>query len=109
MRSAAMPDTERRETLIARSRLLRTRANTIMDRLKDSGVRTMMRVSVLHPLDDIDGLFLGDPDSRPSSPINEAMWLNNAERVLSLAEGEYARLEELIGAYGDPEHVIAIG
>jgi hypothetical protein len=108
MRSAAMPDTERRAALMARSRSLRTRANATMERLKDSGVRTMMKVSVLHPLDDIDGLFLGAPDTRPSSPVNEDMWLNNAEQVLSLAENECARLETLITTYGGPERIRSI-
>jgi hypothetical protein len=69
----------------------------------------MMKVSVLHPLDDIDGLFLGAPEARPSSPINEDMWLNNAEQVLGVAEREYARLEGLIDTYGGPDHIRSIG
>lgn len=109
MPSAAMPDTERRAALMARSRSLRTRANATVDRLKDNGVRTMMKVSVLHPLDDIDGLFLGAPEARPSSPVNEDMWLSNAEQVLSVAENEYARLEALISVYGGPERIRSIG
>jgi hypothetical protein len=64
---------------------------------------------VLHPLDDIDGLFLGAPEVRPSSPRNEDMWLNNAEQVLNLAERECARLEALIDAYGGPEQIQSIG
>ena len=104
-----VPDTERRAALMARSRSLRTRANATMERLKDNGVRTMMKVSVLQPLDDIDGLFLGAPDARPSSPVNEEMWLNNADQVLSVAEHEYARLEALISAYGGPDHIRSIG
>lgn len=109
MPSAARPDTERRAALMARSRSLRTRANATMERLKDNGMRTMMKVSVLHPLDDIDGLFLGAPDARPSSPINEDMWLNNAEQVLNVAENECARLEALINAYGGPDHIRSAG
>ena len=109
MRSAAMPDTERRAALMTRSRSLRTRANATMERLKDDGVRTMMKVSVLHPLDDIDGPFLGAPDVRPSLPVNEDMWLNNAEQVLGVAENEYSRLEALINAYGGPSHITSIG
>jgi hypothetical protein len=109
MPSGATPDTERRAALMARSRSLRTRANVTMERLKDNGVRTMMKVSVLHPLDDIDGLFLGAPDARPSSPVNEEMWLNNADQVLSVAEHEYARLEALISAYGGPDQIRSIG
>jgi hypothetical protein len=69
----------------------------------------MMRVSVLHPLDDIDGLFSGEPDARPPSPLAEDMWLNNAEQVLRVAENEYARLESLISAYGGPDHITSIG
>jgi hypothetical protein len=101
MPSAAMPDAERRAALMARSRSLRTRANATMERLKDNGMRTMMKVSVLHPLDDIDGLFLGAPDARPSSPVNEEMW--------SVAEHECARLEALISAYGGPDQIRSIG
>lgn len=103
-----MPDIKRRTALMARSRALRTRAHATMERLKDDGVRTMMRVSVLHPLDDIDGLFLGAPETRPSSPINEEMWLKNAEQVLSLAENEHVRLEALLSAYGGPDNVTSI-
>lgn len=104
-----MPDIARRDSLIARSRSLRTRANATMERLNDNGVRTMVRVSVLHPLDDIDGLFLGAPEARPSSPRNEDMWLSNAEQVLSLAENECARLEAFINHYGGPEQIRSIG
>jgi hypothetical protein len=57
-----------------------------MDCLKDNGLKSMVRVSVLHPLDDIDGLFLGDPENRPSLAVNEDTWLNNAEFVLTLAK-----------------------
>jgi len=104
-----MPDIKRRANLTARSRSLRTRANATMERLKDDGVKTMLRVSVLHPLDDIDGLFLGAPDIRPSSPVNEPMWLSNAEQVLSVAERELARLETLINDYGGPDQIRSIG
>ena len=74
-----MPDTTRRFALANRSRALRSNANALMDCLKDNGLKSMVRVSVLHPLDDIDSLFLGDPDNRPSMPVNEDMWLNNVE------------------------------
>jgi hypothetical protein len=104
-----MPDTTRRFALANRSRALRSNANGLMDRLQDNGLRSMVRVSVLHPLDDIDGLFLGDPGNRPSMAVNEDMWLNNAEFVLTLAEREYERLDKTIGQYGGPENVRTIG
>ena len=91
-----MPDTARRFALANRSRTLRSNANALMDCLKDSGLKSMVRVSVLHPLDDIDGLFLGDPESRPNMSVNEDMWLNNAEFVMALAEREYERLDKTI-------------
>jgi hypothetical protein len=69
----------------------------------------MARASVLHPLDDIDGLFLADPERRPSMAVNEDTWLNNAEFVLTLAEREYERLDMTIAEYGDPENVRTIG
>ena len=104
-----MPDTTRRFGLTKRSRKLRTNANTLMDSLNDNGLRSMVKVSVLHPLDDIDGLFLGDPESRPSVAVNEDMWLNNAEIVLTLAEREYERLIKTIAEYGGPGNVQTIG
>ena len=95
-----MPDTTRRFGLAKRSRTLRSNANALMDCLKDNGLKSMVRVSVLHPLDDIDGLFLGDPANRPSMAVNEDMWLDNAEVVLTLAEREYERLNKTIAECG---------
>lgn len=66
-------------------------------------------VAFARVLDDIDGLFLGAPDARPSSPVNEDMWLNNADQVLTVAENEYARLEALISRYGGPDRIRSIG
>jgi 23S rRNA-/tRNA-specific pseudouridylate synthase len=80
-----------------------------MDHLRDNGLKAMVRVSVLHPLDDIDGLFLGDPKNRPSMAVHEDMWLKNAETVLTIAEREYARLDKTIAAYGGPENVTTVG
>lgn len=104
-----MPDTTLRFALANRSRALRSKANALMDCLKDNGLKSMVRVSVLHPLDDIDGLFLGDPENRPSIAVNEDIWLNNAEFVLNLAEREYERLDKTIAKYGGPENVRTIG
>ena len=78
-----MPDTSRRFALANRSRALRSNANVLMDCLKDNGLKSMVRVSVLHPLDDIDRLFLADPERWPSMAVNEETWLNNAEFVLT--------------------------
>jgi hypothetical protein len=100
-----MPDTTRRFALANRSRTLRSNANALMDCLKDNGLKSMVRVSVLHPLDDIDGLFLGDPENRPSLALNEDMWLDNADFVLTLAEREYDRLDKTIAEYGGPKNV----
>jgi len=69
----------------------------------------MLRVSVLHPLDDVDSLFLGDPSSRPGLAANETMWLDNTAIVLSLAEQEFARLSKLIDQYGGPQNVRTVG
>jgi hypothetical protein len=80
-----------------------------MDHLKDNGLKAMLKVSVLHPLDDIDGLFLGDPEGRPSMAVNEGTWLNNAEWVLALAERECERLDKTIAAYGGPDNVQTVG
>ena len=104
-----MPDISRRFALANRSRALRSNANVLMDCLKDNGLKSMVRVSVLHPLDDIDGLFLADPERRPSMAVSEDTWLNNAEFVLTLAEREYERLDKTIAAYGGPENARTIG
>ena len=104
-----MLDTKRRFALASRSRTLRTKANKLMDHLRDNGLKAMVRVSVLHPLDDIDGLFLGDPEHRPSMAVHEDMWLNNAEVVLAIAERECERLSKTIAAYGGPENARSIG
>ena len=104
-----MPDTTRRNAMASRSRAVRSHANELMDRLQDNGLKTMLRVSVLHPLDDIDGLFLGDPKDRPTMALHEDMWLTNAEQVLGIAEREYERLAKTIAAYGGAERARTIG
>ena len=103
-----MPDLKRRTALANRSRSLRNQANALVEQLQDNGLRSMVRVSVLHPLDDVDSLFLGDPASRPSMDVNEDLWLNNTESVLSIAERECDRLSKLIGEYGGPQSVRTI-
>jgi hypothetical protein len=100
-----MPDTERRTALANRSRALRNNANSLMDQLRDNGLKSMVRVSILHPLDDVDSLFLGDPTDRPSMDVNEDMWLTNTECVLALAEQEHERLKRLISQYEGPKNV----
>lgn len=104
-----MPDTKRRTVLANRSRTLRNTANLLMDQLEDSGLKSMVRVSVLHPLDDVDCLFLADPTNSPSMETNEDMWLSNTEAVLLNAEREYDRLNRLIGRYGGPQTARTIG
>lgn len=98
-----MSDTTRRRALVSRSCALRSQANSLMAQLRDNGLKAMVRVSVLHPLDDVDSLFLGDPTNRPSMESNEDMWLNNTEVVLLNAEREYERLSILIAQYGGPQ------
>ena len=104
-----MPDTTRRTKLASRSRTLRSQANSLMDQIRDNGLKSMVRVSVLHLLDDVDSLFLGDPTNMPSLETNEDMWLNNTEVVLLNAEREYNRLNELIAKYGGPQTAKTIG
>lgn len=104
-----MPDTARRTALATRSRALRNTANALMEKLKDDGIKSMLRVSVLHPLDDVDCLFLGDPPGRPSLETHEDMWLDNTSFVLSRAEQEFDRLSELIGRFGGPDRAVTIG
>lgn len=98
-----MPDITRRTALATRSRALRSQANSLVDQLQDQSLKSMVRVSILHPLDDVDSLFLGDATGRPSVEVNEDMWLNNTESVLLMAEREYERLNHLIVEYGGPQ------
>ena len=104
-----MPDMTRRRALANRSCALRGQANSLMEQLRDSGLKSMVRVSVLHQLDDFDSLFLGDPANRPSMESNEDMWLNNTEVVLLNAEREYDRLNKLIANYGGPQSAKTVG
>lgn len=98
-----MPDLNLRLSLASRSRSLRTRANAFMEQLHDAGLKAMLKVSVLHPLDDVDSLFLGDPDNQPSVDAHEDMWLSNTDAVLAMAEREFERLKNLIAKYGGTE------
>lgn len=104
-----MPDMTRRRALANRSCALRGQANSLMEQLRDARLKSMVRVSVLHPLDDVDGLFLGDLANRPSTEFNEDMWLDNTDIVLLNAEREYNRLNKLIAKYGGPLTARTIG
>lgn len=104
-----MPDTKRRTALANRSRALRNNANSLMEQPQDNGLKSMVRVSVLHPLDDVDCLFLADPTYSPSMETNEDLWLNNTEVVLLNAEREYDRLNKLIANYGGLQTARTIG
>jgi hypothetical protein len=104
-----MPDSTRRESLLARSKVLRDRATAFKERLKDERAKDVMRTMVFNWLDDVDGFFLGHPDTRPSEPIWEGMWLDNAERILTIAEDGFNRFEEQVKRYGGPENVRIVG
>ena len=94
--------------LANRSRALRSKAKSLMDQLQDHGLKSMVRVSILHPLDDVDSLFLGDPANIPSVELNEETWLNNTDFVLARAEQEYERLNKLIAQYGGAQNARTI-
>jgi hypothetical protein len=104
-----MPDTARREALSARSKALRDRATAFNDRLKDDRAKEFMRTTVFNTLDDVDGFFLGDEKRRPSLDMWERMWLDNAERMLAIAEQSFDKFEEQVKQYGGPENVRMYG
>lgn len=104
-----MSNSERRTALLSRARALRTKADDLIARLKDEEAKHLVKQMVLHHADDVEGLFLGDANSRPSMARHEEMWLNNAEMVLGLGEQSFASLEKQFAAYGGPENVKAIG
>ena len=104
-----MPETTRRSALLARSKALRLRAETFKGRLKDARMKDWVTITVLHPLDDVDRFFLGDPESRPSEATWETMWVDSAENILGLAEKGFAAFEKQVASFGGPEKVVLVG
>jgi hypothetical protein len=104
-----MPDTVRRDALLARSKALREQAVAFSERLKDDRAKEFIRTMVFYALDDVERFFLGDPQSRPSQEMWERMWLDNAERMLALAEQSFSKFEEQVRKYGGPEKVRLVG
>lgn len=68
-----------------------------------------MRSTVLNSLDDVDQFFLGDPKTRPSMEMWEPMWLDGADRILTIAEQSFAKFEEQVKRFGGPENVRIYG
>ena len=104
-----MRDTARRSALVERSKALRLRTDEFNRRLRDANAQNFLRMMVLHHLDDVDQFFLGDPNSRPSEATWEAMWLDNAEMMLSFAEESFSKFESQVNRYGGPENVKMVG
>lgn len=104
-----MPDTSRRDVLVARSKSLRERATAFNERLKDERAKEFMRSSVFNHLDDVDGFFLGDPKNRPSQEMWERMWLDSADVILTMAEQGFNAFENQVAKYGGPENVRMFG
>jgi hypothetical protein len=104
-----MPDAARRSALSSRARTLRTKADEFMARCNDTEAKQLVKQMVLHHADDVEGFFLGEPNSRPSQTNHEKMWLDNAEMVLSMGEHGLASLEKQFAVYGGPENVQVIG
>ena len=104
-----MPDIERRTAMLSRARALRTDAEHLIARCKDAGAKSLVEQMVLHHLDDVEGFFLSEPNSRPSLATYENMWLDNAEMVLGWGEQSFASLLRQFDAYGGPENVQVIG
>ena len=104
-----MPDTSRREVLVARSKSLRERATAFNERLMDERAKEFMRSSVFNHLDDVDSFFLGDPKTRPSQEMWERMWLDSADVILTMAEQGFNKFEDQVRKYGGPENVRMFG
>jgi hypothetical protein len=104
-----MPDTIRRDSLFARSKALRERATAFYERLKDDRAKEFMRSSVFNHLDDVDGFFLGASTTRPSVEVWEPLWLDSADRILTMAENGFDKFEDQVKQYGGPENVRMFG
>lgn len=104
-----MADEARRQTLDTRARALRQAVDDLISKAVDNRVKDLLRRGVIFPLDDVQGLFLGDASSRPSSPANETMWLDVAEVTLGGAERQFRSLSDLIDKYGGPEKAQIVG
>ncbi len=104
-----MPDTARRDQLLARSKDLRERATVFSRRLKDERAREFVQRMVFNHLDDVDTLFLGAPRERPSTAVWESTWLDTAATVLKIAEDAFTKFEQQAERYGGPENVALIG
>ena len=104
-----MSDTARRHALLERSKALRARATSFSERLNDAKAKDFIRAMVFHGLDDVDGFFLGAPDTRPSNEMWEKMWIDSAEMILSSAEQSFSKFESQVGSYGGPEKVRMVG
>lgn len=60
-----------------------------MERLKDDPAKEFVHTRVFYPLDDVDGLLLGDERTRPTSQMWEQMWVDEAETVVRAAEDAF--------------------
>ena len=104
-----MPDTSRRDALLARSKTLREKATAFNNRLRDERAKEFVRSSVFNHLDDVDRFFLGDPKTRPSQEMWERMWLDSADMILTMAEQGFNKFEDQVTKYGGPENVRLFG
>lgn len=104
-----MTDSERRSALLERSKRLRSLALAFSERLADPKAKEFMRAMVFNHLDDVEALFLGDPQSRPSTAMWEATWLDSAETMLRIAEDSFETFQSQVQKYGGPENVRLIG
>jgi hypothetical protein len=58
-----MPDTARRSALLTRARTLRAKADDLITRCKDPEAKLLVKQTVLHHVDDVEGFFLGEENS----------------------------------------------
>lgn len=76
---------------------------------KDERAKEFMRSSVFSSLDDVDQFLLSEPKTRPSMEMWEPMWLDGADRILTIAEQSFAKFEEQVKQFGGPENVRMYG
>ena len=72
-------------------------------------MKDLLRRMVIRTLDDVDGLFLRDPQRNPSTQSYEEIWLNHAELALTAAEQQFSTFSDDIDKYGGPEKIVIMG
>src|SRR5688500_2872742 len=103
-----MSDHTRRSSLEARAKALRQKAEAFRARCADDGAKQLVTQMVLHHIDDVERLLLGE-SSRNLNPGFAPVWWQGAEQTMGMGEEGLASLEKQFAQFGGPEKVKVIG